>query len=605
MMGSSVQKLSTQAASRDEATVSRYKSMLERLDSKIDKMPKVPDFPKGHEWLNTKDEKDLSLGRELKNKLTVVDFWSSCCINCIHVLAEMEHLEKTFKDRKEVAFVGCHSAKFDNEKDLYMLKQAVIRYDIQHPVFNDRDFIFWQSQDVNCWPTIIIIGPHQKVILKVTGEDNQETLEQMIHAALEHFEGKLDKSDLPVVLEKDKYLAQTDSQSAKPEALREEQIRALRQNLNNPGKVIAIVDTEGLPYPDTTDIIAIADSSNNRFVIVDMNTNKCVDVIGNGKIGFKDGNFQEAEFHHTQGMTHFVNSKGEHCLMVCDTKNHCIREVNLHQKTVKKVAGLPGVRGFDREGGKKPAIEQMIASPWDILHLGDGQFIYANAGTHQIWMLDTEKDRCYRYSGSAAEGNYNAGPTDSQWAQPSGITLGLWNGNPYYFIADSESSCIRAINLKTKEAVGIVGGDSNYRNLFAFGDVDGFGFKARLQHPIGVNYCSLNNQLYVADTYNHKIKVMDFSQEAKNVPVISWIGTSTEKNPRVVDGKKPILNEPNGLWTVVKGGEFKGILVADTGNNCIRMATLDGEVKTLEFKGIPDVRETIQNCDNGVCVPNF
>ena len=68
--------------------------------------------------------------------------------------------------------------------------------------------------------------------------------------------------------------------------------------------------------------------------------------------------------------------------MVCDTKNHCIREVNLHQKTVKKVAGLPGVRGFDRDGGKKPANEQMIASPWDILNMGDGQFIYCNAGTH-------------------------------------------------------------------------------------------------------------------------------------------------------------------------------------------------------------------------------
>ena len=99
----------------------------------------------------------------------------------------MEYLEKVFKDNKEVVFVGCHSAKFDNEKDLYMLKQAVIRYDIQHPVFNDRDFLFWSSQDVNCWPTIIVIGPHQRVILKVTGEDNKETLEQMIHAALEHY----------------------------------------------------------------------------------------------------------------------------------------------------------------------------------------------------------------------------------------------------------------------------------------------------------------------------------------------------------------------------------------------------------------------------------
>lgn len=103
---------------------------MEKLDAKIDKIAQVPDFPKRHEWLNTPGGRDLSLYKDLKNKLTVVDFWSSCCINCIHVLAEMEHLEKVFKDNKEVVFIGCHSAKFDSEKDLYMLKQAVIRYDI-------------------------------------------------------------------------------------------------------------------------------------------------------------------------------------------------------------------------------------------------------------------------------------------------------------------------------------------------------------------------------------------------------------------------------------------------------------------------------------------
>ena len=181
----------------------------------------------------------------------------------------------------------------------------------------------------------------------------------------------------------------------------------------------------------------------------------------------------------------------------------------------------------------------------------------------------------------------------------------MYNGSPHYFIADSESSCIRAINLKTKQAVGLVGGDSNPRNLFAFGDVDGSGFKARLQHPIGVNYCSANGKLYIADSYNHKIKIMDFAKAEKTIPIESWIGDSTVKNPHVVDGERPILNEPNGLWTVVKGGEIKGILVADTGNNCIRMATMDGQVKTLELKGIPDVRETQTPCKDGVCYPKF
>lgn len=124
MMGSKVAKdISTgEASPRNDDLISRYKAFLVKVDKKIDQLDNASDFPKRHEWLNTKDNMDLSLKKELKNKLVVVDFWSSCCINCIHVLAEMEHLEQVFKDRKEVAFVGCHSAKFDNEKDLFMLK---------------------------------------------------------------------------------------------------------------------------------------------------------------------------------------------------------------------------------------------------------------------------------------------------------------------------------------------------------------------------------------------------------------------------------------------------------------------------------------------------
>ena len=99
----------------------------------------------------------------------------------------------------------------------------------------------------------------------------------------------------------------------------------------------------------------IADSGNNRFIIVDSKTLKFLEVIGTGKQGFKDGTFSEAEFYHTQGMVHFKNNKDQHCLLLCDTKNHCIREANLHEKTVKKVVGLPGVRGNDIIGGKVPA----------------------------------------------------------------------------------------------------------------------------------------------------------------------------------------------------------------------------------------------------------
>lgn len=165
----------------------------------------MPDFPEKHEWLNTKDNVALSLHKELKNKLVVVDFWSSCCINCIHVLEELDYLEKLFADRKDIVFIGCHSAKFKNEKDLSMLKHAVVRYDIKHPVINDKQFIYWETFDVNCWPTIAIIGPHRRLLLKLSGEDIRDDTEAMLKAALEHYKDSLDNtSEIPIHLEKDK-----------------------------------------------------------------------------------------------------------------------------------------------------------------------------------------------------------------------------------------------------------------------------------------------------------------------------------------------------------------------------------------------------------------
>jgi len=125
----------------------------------------------------------------------VVDFWSSCCINCIHVLAEMNNLEELFADVPEVAFVGCHSAKFENEKDLHMLRQAVIRYDIRHAVINDNQFRFWGSNGVNCWPTVMVFSPDSKPLFKVTGEGNEEIIAAILDQGLQKCLDQLESQD--------------------------------------------------------------------------------------------------------------------------------------------------------------------------------------------------------------------------------------------------------------------------------------------------------------------------------------------------------------------------------------------------------------------------
>jgi thiol-disulfide isomerase/thioredoxin len=99
------------------------KAHLKKLDKYIDTAKEAFDFPEDHDWLNLPAGSKLSFERELKNKVVVIDFWCSCCINCIHVMAEMEYLEQKFKEFPEVVFIGCHSAKFDGEKDHNMLRQ--------------------------------------------------------------------------------------------------------------------------------------------------------------------------------------------------------------------------------------------------------------------------------------------------------------------------------------------------------------------------------------------------------------------------------------------------------------------------------------------------
>lgn len=129
--------------------------------------------------------------------------------------------------------------------------------------------------------------------------------------------------------------------------------------------------------------MVIADSSNNRLIVVDLMSNEMVETIGSGKRGCDDAkNFKDCTFYQPQGMCTFVSDSGEHCLMVCDTKNHCLRVVNLTTKEVKRIAGEPEKRGSDRYGGRSKLIDQELASPWDVTPMDNNKFIVAMAGTH-------------------------------------------------------------------------------------------------------------------------------------------------------------------------------------------------------------------------------
>src|SRR5207237_3774286 len=119
----------------------------------------APELDGGVAWLNTAGPIHL---KDLRGKVVLLDFWTLCCINCIHTLPDLAKLEKKYAN--QLVVVGVHSAKFENEKNSESIRKAVLRYEISHPVVNDANMKIWQAYGVNSWPTLCLIDPEGKVV---------------------------------------------------------------------------------------------------------------------------------------------------------------------------------------------------------------------------------------------------------------------------------------------------------------------------------------------------------------------------------------------------------------------------------------------------------
>jgi len=476
------------------------------------------------QWLNT--DRPLRLA-DLRGKVVLLDFWTYCCINCMHIIPALTALEKKYA--RELVVIGVHSAKFQNEGDVANIRQAILRYEIQHPVVNDRDFHIWRQYAVRAWPTLMVVRPDGYVLGYLSGEGHQEVLDRVIDELIAEARSQGTLNDIPLhfALEKDKYASAV---------------------LSFPGKVLAHAPSQRL---------FIADSNNNRIVIADLD-GQVLDIAGSGALGKTDGDFNVATFHHPQGM-----ALDGHILYIADTENHLLRRLDLRARTVATIAGT----GAQARSANVPGTGTEVAlnSPWDLTRIGTQLFI-AMAGPHQVWVMNLETAYLEPYAGSGREDIVDGPRLQAAMAQPSGITT---DGTLLY-VADSETSAIRAVSLGINGVVQTIVGEG----LFEFGDKDGVGKEqVRLQHPLGVTYH--DNILYVADTYNHKIKKIG----PTTATATTYLGSG---KPGRRDGQEAEFYEPGGL-TLVAGKLY----IADTNNHAIRMADLaTGEVSTLALHGL-------------------
>ncbi|MGW0958231.1 NHL domain-containing thioredoxin family protein [Streptomyces gelaticus] len=413
-------------------------------------------------WLNTGDQQ-YTLA-DLRGRIVVLDFWTFCCVNCLHVLDELRELEE--KHRDTLVIIGVHSPKFVHEAEHRAVVDAVERYEVHHPVLDDPELATWKQYAVRAWPTLVVIDPEGYVVAQHAGEGHAHAIEKLVEELeAEHTaKGTLRRGDGPYVA---------------PEPV--------ATHLRFPGKALLLPDGGFL----------VSDTTRHRLVEIEADGETVRRHLGTGERGFGDGGPDEARFSEPQGLAVLPDGR----IAVADTVNHAIRALDLDTGAMATLAGT-GRQWWQGSPTSGPAREVDLSSPWDVAWFA-GRLWIAMAGVHQLWTYDPATGTVEVAAGTTNEGLVDGPAAEAWFAQPSGLATSA--DGERLWVADSETSALRYIErdgggFAVRTAVGT--------GLFDFGHRDGAAGQALFQHPLGVAALP-DGSVAVCDTYNHALRRYD------------------------------------------------------------------------------------------------
>ncbi|MFC0624765.1 NHL domain-containing thioredoxin family protein [Kribbella deserti] len=456
---------------------------------------------KGRSWLNTGGA-ELSLG-DFRGRFLLLDFWTFCCVNCLHVLDELRPLEEKYGDALVV--VGVHSPKFAHEADLDAIKAAVERYEVGHPVLDDPELVTWQNYTARAWPTLVLVDPNGYIVAQYSGEGHAHALDALLAEAIPEHEaaGTLTRGKSPYVAPK-----------PEPTDLR---FPAKAVVLPNGNLLVADAGHHSLvelamPEPAGHKSPMNADTPGNKSPMNGDTAGGVVRRVGTGERGLVDG--MRARFSEPNGLVLLpakVADQVGYDVVVADTVNHALRGLTLADGNVRTLVGT-GAQWMDGDG------TDVLSSPWDVAWWQDRVWI-AMAGVHQLWTFDPLTGVTEVAAGTTNEGLRDGDAAQAWFAQTSGFAATperLW-------FADSETSALRWIDAHDINADSNNDNNARDRNdglqdlqvhtavgtgLFDFGLRDGKAEEALLQHPLGVTALP-DGSVAIADTYNGAVRRFD------------------------------------------------------------------------------------------------
>jgi thiol-disulfide isomerase/thioredoxin len=501
----------------------------------------------GRNWLNT-GGKSLDL-ESLRGKIVLLDFWTFCCINCLHVLDELRPLEQQYSD--VLVTVGVHSPKFEHEADPVALAAAVERYEIHHPVLDDPELETWKAYTARAWPTLVVIDPEGYIVAHLSGEGHADGLSVLIPELIAEHEAKgtLHRGNGPYVA---------------PEPT--------SGTLRFPGKALYLPAGRGALDGSTTPSGAgagswlVTDSGHHRLVQLSTDFETVLGTYGSGEKGYADGGAVDSRFNEPQGLVLLpgeVAEKTGYDVVVADTVNHRLRGLSLADGTVSTLAGNgiqrlleTGPARVDEEGAAYGArleadpLRVSLSSPWDVVWSSKlNAVVVAMAGVHQIFSFDPLSGAVSIIAGNGLEGLLDGPAAEAWFAQSSGLAEDA-EGN--IWVADSETSALRKLVIGDDASIAVetaVG-----KGLFDFGFRDGEASEARLQHPLGVTVLP-DGSVAIADTYNGAVRRYDPASQT----VSTLARGLSEPSDVIVDHTQVAGTEP--LLVVVEANKHQLVYV--------------------------------------------
>ncbi|MGC8479302.1 MAG: redoxin domain-containing protein [Candidatus Micrarchaeia archaeon] len=482
---------------------------------------KAPEFDDKLEWINSNNKIKL---KDLAGRIVVIDFWTYCCINCVHMIPILEKIQEKYENKK-VVVIGVHSPKFESEKSRENVLEAITRYGIKHPVLLDSNMKTWKEYGASGWPTFVILDPYGKIAAKFSGEISFENFDRGLQELIKKYSNK-----------------------------------KMSNKVFNP-KLKKIEHAEYLRYPGKIAInkeyIAFTDSGNKRLVVLDKKRNFIKELYLNKN---KNASYQSMP----EGLC-WINRNE---LLVCDPISNTIKKVSVNDELIEIVAGTGKPGGYFKPNEEHIATKTNLNSPWDLSY--DGKTIYiAQSGTHQILCYDNDNTISH-FAGSGHEDLEDGSLKHCCFAQPSGIFFDEKNKDIY--IADSECSGIRSISIKNRFTSTVVGA-----GLFVFGDRVGKVSNTLLQHPMGL--CYDNGIIYIADTFNNSIKAIDIKKQVS----YSIISQKEKCLCKIDDPECDSLGlfEPNDVKS-----DNRYLYITDTNNHLFRIFDKKKKIiRTVKING--------------------